>query len=233
LAKDKNKKKSEISKYVENNRYNLIIGFSFAVFLIFFTTYKFTGDDDIFWHLETGRYIVNTHHVPSTDVFGYMTQGQTWMPFEWGWDVLTYGVYSAFGYTGLSVLRTILLLLIFFIYYAIFSKFKIPDTLIFLFYFVFVFAIMDRLTPRPHLMSYLFLTLLLYLLMSFRYFERDKIKRLYFIPLIFLIWANMHMGIIAGGFVYGIFVISEILTAYFPKYFSSAAIKPLTKRSCL
>lgn len=233
MTKVKNKKKSEISNYVENNRYNLIIGFSFAVFLVFFTTFKFTGDDDIFWHLETGRYIVNTHHVPSTDIFGYMTQGQTWMPFEWGWDVLTYGVYSAFGYAGLSVLRTIILLLIFFIYYITFRKFKIPDTLIFLFYFVFVFAIMDRLTPRPHLMSYLFMVLLIYLLLGFRYFDRDKIKRLYFIPLIFLIWANMHMGIIAGGFVYGIFVISEILTAYFPKKFSSAGIKPLDKKQLL
>lgn len=230
MSKVINKKKAVPVKYNEKKWFSIVLGIAFTIFLIFFTTFKFTGDDDIFWHLETGRYILNTHHVPSTDIFGFVSQGQPWMPFEWGWDVLTYLIYNLFGYTGISVLRTILLFLIFLIYYFIFKKFRIPDTLIFLFYFIFVFAIMDRLTPRPHLMSYFFLAILLYLLLDFRYFNRKNLKRLFFIPLIFLLWANMHMGIIAGGMVYAIFVISEIITFYFPRKFSSDEIKPLEKK---
>lgn len=233
MSKVINKKKAAPAKYIEKKWFNIALGIAFTIFLIFFTTFKFTGDDDIFWHLETGRYILTTHNVPSTDIFGFVSQGQAWMPFEWGWDVLTYLIYSLFGYVGISVLRTILLFLIFLVYYFIFKKFRIPDTLIFLFYFIFVFAIMDRLTPRPHLMSYLFLALLLYLLLDFRYFDRKNIKRLFFIPLIFLLWANMHMGIIAGGMVYAIFVISEIITYYFPQKFSSDEIKPLEKKQLM
>lgn len=233
MRKKINKKKSGILTYKENQWYSLALAISFVLFLIFFTTFKITGDDDVFWHLETGRYIVTTHHVPSTDIFGYITQGQPWMPFEWGWDVLTYGIYLLFGYTGLSILRTLILLLVFLIYYLIYKKFKIPDSLIFLFNFFFLFAIMDRLTPRPHLMSYLFFALLLYMIINFRYFHRDNIKKLYFVPLIFLLWANLHMGIIAGAFILGIYVFSEIITFLFPKKFASQSIFPLKKNQLI
>ena len=87
----------------------------FSIFIILLTTFKITGDDDVFWHLATGRYIVENHHVPSADIFGYVTNGQQWMPFEWGWDVLTYGIYNLGGYTALSVFRTLIFLLIFYI----------------------------------------------------------------------------------------------------------------------
>ena len=85
----------------------------FAIFIAFFTTFKITGDDDVFWHLATGRYILEHHYVPSTDVFGYMTEGQPWMPFEWGWDVISYLIYQLGGFTALSIFRTLIFIIIF------------------------------------------------------------------------------------------------------------------------
>ena len=201
----------------------------FAVFLSFFTTFKITGDDDVFWHLTTGKYVLQTHQVPSTDVFGYMTQGQQWMPFEWGWDVLTYSIYSVSGLTGLSIFRTSMFLLIFYIYYLILRKFKVTNFISILFLLTLAFAIIDRLSPRPHIMSYLSFSLLLLIIIKFRYFERSNFKILYFIPLIFLVWANMHMGIIAGMFLIGIFVLSEVIMYFKSSNYNSGEIKPLSK----
>ena len=93
-VKKKSIKRVEVSAYKENPVINYTLLGIFLIFLAFFSTFKITGDDDVFWHLATGRLILNTGHVPSVDVFGYMTQGQEWMPFEWGWDVITYFIYS-------------------------------------------------------------------------------------------------------------------------------------------
>ncbi len=218
------------NEFKENPLYNYGLIFFFTVFIFFLSSFKITGDDDVFWHLATGRYIVENHHVPSADVFGFVTQGQTWMPFEWGWDVLTYGVYNLGGYTSLSVFRSIVFLLIFFILFLILRKFRVSYTLIFLFFTLLSFGIMDRLSPRPHIMSFLFFALLLYIISEYRYFSRKNFKILYFIPLIFLVWANMHMGIIAGIFLLGIYTLSEIIIYLKPDKFSSKEIPSLTKQ---
>ncbi|MBL8007011.1 MAG: hypothetical protein JNJ56_05725 [Ignavibacteria bacterium] len=226
------KKINKESVFTDNPLYNYSLLFLFTVFIILLTTFKITGDDDVFWHLATGRYITETHQVPSTDIFGYVTAGQQWMPFEWGWDVVTFGLYNIGGYTALSVFRTIVFLLMFFILFRILNKFKVSYTIIFLFLTVLAFGIMDRLTPRPHIMSMLFFVLLILILTEYKYFNRNKSGILYFIPVIFLFWANMHMGIIAGIFLMGIFVVSETLVYLYPSRFSSVSspeTKPLTQ----
>ncbi|MEO6694647.1 MAG: hypothetical protein ABIY50_12760 [Ignavibacteria bacterium] len=215
--------------FTANPLYNYGLLLLFTIFIILFTTFKITGDDDVFWHLATGRYIVENNHVPSTDIFGFVTQGQQWMPFEWGWDVLTYGLFNLGGYTGLSIFRTIIFLLIFFLFFRILRKFRVSYTIIFFFLIILAFGIIDRLTPRPHIISMLFFVLLLYIICEYKYFNRTNYKILFFIPFIFFLWANMHMGIIAGIFLMGIFILSEIIIYLRPHKFSTKEIQPLSK----
>lgn len=233
MSKKSNKKQTKHAAtdttFKDNPLYNYGLIFLFSIFIILLTTFKISGDDDVFWHLATGRYVVQTGTVPSTDIFGYVTQGQEWMPFEWGWDVLTYTLYNIGGYTAISVFRTVIFLLMFLLLFLTMRKFKVSFTIIFIFLTLLAFGIMDRLTPRPHIISLLYFVLLLYIIITYKYFRRDKPGILYFIPLIFLIWANMHMGIIAGMFLMGIFVVSEVIIFLKPVKFSSKEILPLTK----
>lgn len=201
----------------------------FGIFLTFFTTFKITGDDDVFWHLATGRYILEHYYVPSTDVFGYMTEGQPWMPFEWGWDVISYLIYQLGGFIGLSIFRTLIFILIFYIYYTLLKKLNVGFNLSILMLFVLAWSIIDRYSPRPHIFSYLFFSLFLYIIYTYRYLERDNYKKLFFIPLIVVFWSNLHMGIIAGMFLFGLYVFSEVVTFLFPRNFSSKELPPLEK----
>lgn len=230
MAKVKKKSVKQVNSvtYAENPVYNYILLGIFLIFLGFFTTFKITGDDDLFWHLATGRFILHSGYVPSTDVFGFITQGQQWMPFEWGWDILTYSIYSFSGYLGLSVLRTILIIAVFLIFYFLLARFKVSNTFIIISLIVLAFGMIDRLTPRPHLISYLFFALLIFIICEFRYFKRANRKILYLIPFIFLLWANMHMGIIAGGFLMFLFFISELISTYYPG--NNPSVKPLEKK---
>ena len=226
-TKTDNRKQSSLQQKEANTLIEYGLLALFAIFLILFTTFKITGDDDVFWHLATGRYIVNTGHVPSVDIFGFVTQGQQWMPFEWGWDVLTYSLYNIGGYTALSVLRTTIFIIIFAILYVILKKFRVNTFFTVLFFTVLAFGIMDRLTPRPHAISLLFFAVILYIFFDYRYFRRGSGKLVYFLPVIFLIWANMHMGILAGLFLFFIYLCSEIIN-YFGK--TKQGVSPLSKK---
>ena len=153
----------------------------FALLIIFLTTSKLTNEDDYFWHLATGRYIVQNGSIPAQDVFSYPTLGQPWLVTEWGWDVLTYEIFNVSGYTGLSVLNTIVFLLIFLIYFLTARKFKISYPVFIIFSILLIFGIFERLTPRPHIISYLFFALLPAILINYN---------IYFNNNIFFVWTK-------------------------------------------
>lgn len=59
-------------------------------------------DPDTGWQLATGRYLLQHHAIPSTDVLSYTSPGVAfhYPPFA---GALLYLIYSGFGYAGLSV----------------------------------------------------------------------------------------------------------------------------------
>jgi hypothetical protein len=228
MPKKQTKKKKE--QPVTGKRvYDIALLAVFAVFLVLFTTNKLTNEDDYFWHLSTGRYIVQTGSIPSTDVFSFPTEGQHWLVTEWGWDVITYSLFSAFGYTGLSVLTTIIFLGIFASYIFILRKFQVSYTIIILFAVLLCFGIFERITPRPHIVTYLFFVLLMSGLIYFKYFNRST-KLIYFIPLMFLFWANMHMGCVIGIILFFVICAVEVVIYFYPAKFSSKDILPIEKK---
>lgn len=236
MAKPKSKesKQSKLKAEIvipEENKYVTfgLLGI-FLVLVFMAASYKISGDDDVFWHLATGRYIVENKVVPDKDVFGHITSGQEWIPFEWGWDVMTYGLYNIGGLNAILAFRSLAFCFIFFVLYMLLRKFKINSFLSIAVLFVLLISIMDRLSPRPHILTYIFFVLLLYILLSYKYINRSGYsKKLYFIPLIFLLWANSHMGVLAGGLILFIFTITETIIYLNPGKFTAADAKPLDK----
>jgi hypothetical protein len=208
-AKKKDEVKSEPLQ-VENRVYNYILLFAFAVFICFLTTFKISTDDDVFWHLATGRYIIQNFSVPSADVFGFITQGQKWIPFEWGWDVLTYAVFNAGGFYSLSIFRTAIVLAIFSLLFLLLRKNNVGISLITAFSFLLIFGILTRLSIRPQLATYFFIVFLIYTLFNYK----GSKSILYKLPVIFLIWANMHMGMLLGMMIFVLFILSEVIQNY-------------------
>lgn len=224
-GKTKDNAVPEENKYVT---YGLLGVFLVLVFMA--VSYQISGDDDLFWHLATGRYIVENKIVPDKDVFGHITSGTEWIPFEWGWDLLTYGLYNIGGYNAILLFRSLAFCFIFLLLYLLLRKFRVNSFLsVFALFFLLV-AIMDRFSPRPHILTYIFFVLLLYILLSYKYIDKQKYgKRLYLIPLIFLLWANSHMGVLAGGLILFVFTVTETIIYLKPSSFTSAELKALSK----
>lgn len=228
-VKEKNVKTVKKQITVEENKYAVygLLGV-FLVLVFFAASYKISGDDDLFWHLATGRYIVENKVVPNADVFGHVTSGTEWIPFEWGWDILTYGLYNIGGYDAILAFRSLAFCFIFFILFMLLRKFKVNTFLALLLMVVLLTAIMDRVSPRPHIITYIFFSLILYILLNYKYIAREKYsKRLYILPVIFVLWANSHMGVLAGGLILFVFTITETIIYLKPKSFSTNEIPPL------
>ena len=224
----------------ENRILNYILYLSFLVLLVFFSITKISGEDDYFWHIASGRYIAEHISVPSTDVFGYVTYGQPWIPFEWGWDVITYLIFNLSGYTGIYVFKVLLILLIFLLFYKILDKFNVSVSIKIVFLLIFCWGTLFRFSIRPHLISYLCFVILLNIIISYKYFNRKNHKILYYLPVIFLLWANFHMGVIAGILLLSVFLINETIIYFLPKRFlgihpfgTANEIPPLSKNDLL
>ncbi len=193
------------TKYIH---YFLIISFLFFVAVLSST--KISTDDDVFWHLATGKYIVQNFNIPSTNIFSNAFSNVRWIPFEWGWDVMNYYIYNLFGFAGISIFRSFLVLSIYIVLIKLLLRLNLNFNLSLILLFFASFRLMGRFTPRPHLMTYLLLILIIYFIVKVKYLKHDC-KSFNILPFIFLIWGNIHVNGIIGLIIFGFYIGSEVI----------------------
>ena len=70
---------------------------------IFAMALKPVVDNDVFWHLATGRYIWATRSIPHADPFSWTAPGRAWIAHEWLTETLLYPLYQHGGYALLTL----------------------------------------------------------------------------------------------------------------------------------
>jgi len=163
------------------------------------------GDFDTGWHLATGRYLLQHRAIPATDVLSYTSAGAPWLypPFA---GALLYGVFSSFGYAGLSwccVLAAALLAA--YLLWRALPKANLTAAVLLVFAMP---SLAYRMTPRADLFTTLFFAV--YLVELWR-FHRAESARLWLLPAVMLLWVNLHPGFIAGLGLLAAYVLIEIL----------------------
>ncbi|MDP9191721.1 MAG: hypothetical protein M3P06_08450 [Acidobacteriota bacterium] len=63
---------------------------------------------DYFWHLATGRWIVEHRALPLTDPFLIASDRHEWINGEWLFELAAYGAHEIVGLPGMSVVRALL-----------------------------------------------------------------------------------------------------------------------------
>lgn len=161
----------------------------FFLFLIFvFSIFPIT-DNDVWWHLTTGKYIFQNNTIPHTDIFSYTIYGKQWISFEWLAQLIFFTVYFLTGLSGLIIFKAIISCLIFYLI-LLTIKNKSEFLLTYIILCISFIIMRDWLRERPQLFTYFFSALYMYIFNNNA--EKTKHKMLYSIPLIQLIWANMH-----------------------------------------
>lgn len=168
---------------------------SFSILIIFYCLFLlnfFHIETDYFWHIKAGEYMFK-HGPLHNDIFSWYVTGKYWMSHEWLFEIIIYYLKLLFGHSHVLIYSFFSLCLLSLILFLPNKKEyikNIPYTL-FLLLFLFPF-IMVCIQARPHLLSFSLLALTFYFLYDL--FKNEDSKKIYFLPLISIIWANIHGG---------------------------------------
>lgn len=170
-------------------------------------------DPDFWWHINTGRYILEHKALPDRDPFSFTPPAKDErrntliLKGYWLAQVVLYKVYEAAGVSGTILFRTFLLALTLFLvwrfarngnpYLSLASLLLVGNTL---FYFT---------GERPQTLVFPLAVLMLIIIQG--YLEGGKGKALLLLPLITLIWANTHASVLFAMTVIALYMISVLL----------------------
>ncbi len=160
-------------------------------------------DLDIWWHLKVGDWIVEHHAFPHNGILSRTAANRPWAAYSWGYEVLLSRAYAWFGLVGLGVFGTLLTLAVAYAVYwmvrRLSGKFWVACILGTVTCSAFLFSLM----PRPVFLSMILFAVTLTLILQSQ--RPGRAHLLYWLPLVFLVWANCHIQFIYGIFVVGLF----------------------------
>jgi hypothetical protein len=170
-------------------------------------TIAYPRDLDYFWHLRNGQWMVEHGEILRVDPFSYTMIGEPRIAYDWLADVGLYQFWQVFGHIGIAFLTAFLSLLIYItIYYMLPGHIYIRFIVIAPFL---LFLSLPALSPRPQIISFLFFTWVLFL--TYRYKRGMEAKWLLLMPLMFVLWGNLHGGWSVASIVMIVVTVGEAL----------------------
>lgn len=167
-------------------------------------------DSDYWYHLAFGRAVSETGSLPRTDLLSHTAEGRPWISSGWLPAVVLDGLNRAFGPAGpvglvFGVVASALLLT----YAVAVRRYGGSGGGAVLLILPGLLAAYPRLQPRPDLFSQFMIVPLLLLLLSTEDAARRRPaapqRRLWFLPLLIVLWANLHALFVVGLAVIGIY----------------------------
>ena len=169
------------------------------VFLLAFaatlaTARNILNDQDPFWHVAAGNWIIAHRAVPHVDVFSFSMAGKPWVAHEWLSEVILAGVYDLLGWAGLVVLAALVFAASLTVLLALLLRY-LPATAALLGTIGAFGLSIGHLHVRPHIFGLLLLVVWLGALVSAREKERAPSPAY---AVVILLRANLHGGFILG-----------------------------------
>ena len=173
---------------MKKNRWIFIV---YLIGIVLATLAAYRMEPDYLWHIKAGEYMLKNGPL-TKDIFSWYVSGQYWMSHEWLFEVVICGLKNIFGNLHIFVYCfSCILILIFGIYF--FNKEQIHNNVLFsIFWFINFLLLSSTVQARPHLISYCLLSITVYFLYDL--YKNENSKKIYFLPLISIIWANAHGG---------------------------------------
>jgi hypothetical protein len=190
----------------------------FVIFLILFSSNMGGGllnDGDTGFHIRAGEYILDTFSIPRQDIFSFLSPLPPWTAHEWLSEIVMAFAHMALGLTGVVIFFAFFISLT----YYLLIKFlrKEHDNILLLAGMVLLVAISSyhHFFARPHIFSLLFLVIWYHILDQFQYKDRNH---LYLLPIMTLVWVNLH-----GAFIIGFVLLGTYFTGNMIFYFQAQA----------
>jgi hypothetical protein len=165
------------------------------------------SDGDLPRHLLVGKLIRQSQTVHTTDIFSYRTVGYPSIPHEWLSQVILSVFDDLLGLGGVVLLTALIVTAVWWMSFhdamrrsgSLFASVLITA--------LGVGASLIHVLPRPHLFSYLFTVLWMRILEGIH----SGSRRWWLLPLLMLLWVNLHGMFVLGLIVWMIYLAGSVM----------------------
>lgn len=173
------------------------------IFLLFFRPIE---TEDVWWHLSTGRWIVEHLQVPHQDPFPFVNEKTSWLCYHWLGSTILYLVVKVGGLFGLKVFRSIFFICVIGLFYFHARKY-IPFYLLMILMLLMSFGAVFRPFLKADMFNFIFIQIFLINLLDYQ--QTGQRLRLLVLPILGILWFNIHIGSFTyGGMLLLIFIFS-------------------------
>lgn len=183
--------------------------YSFILFicLVLFAGEKALSDGDTLWHIKFGSLMLERGEIITNDIYSHTAAGKLWTAHEWLAEIIMAAVHQIAGLSGVVIFYFFIVALSFWILFRIARQCGAGEWLS-----IFVVSLalglsLTHLLARPHIFTWLFGLLTLYLLLKGG-------RSLFFLPLLMVPWVNLHGGFAIGLVLQGLFLAGSVLDRF-------------------
>ncbi len=186
--------------------------FIFILFVGFFAfSLRPPVDPDMWWHLKTGEYILE-NGIPYQDPpFSFTAVDNEWITHEWLTEIGMIGVYRLGGLAGLAIFFAAVVTGSFYLLY------RVSDGRPYTAGFVTMWGVtaaLPFLGTRPQMINLLGGAAVIFIVEQVRA-GRIAARWLWSIPLLIVLWVNMHGGYLLGLAIIGVYLVGDGLQHFF------------------
>jgi hypothetical protein len=191
--------------------------------LLFLPQSPMLRDLDVGWLIRNGEFIWLNGHLPSGDIYSFTNLGRPWLLYKWGFELylgVLHQLASLGGViwgTALIIALTYSLLLYFLLRLGVNRLLSLGLATLAILTTVFYWY------TRPTTLTYLLYAVFL---ISLEEYRMAPSRQIWFLPLLFLLWTNVHLGFIVALSAVGLYGLAAWLL---PSTFRGAGSRPDVK----
>ena len=183
------------------------------------------ADTDLWAHLTCGEYLFRHGAILKTHFFNCSWPDFPYVNHSWLFQAVIYLVDRISGESGLLALQVLLVVAAFYLLLRTLRLYTGSLTIISLVLSLGILASAHRFSLRPQHFTYVFFAFFLF---SLHQYQRQNTVYARFLPLLMMVWANMHAESLWGMIVPGAFLAAEYLKTKGRGQVDSSALKKLT-----
>lgn len=184
----------------------ILILFLFSVAIVSFLP---ALDPDFGWHYRCGNEALTKGVFCTSNNYSYFLPDYKAYYPSFIYDITLALAYNTFGFIGVSAVGSLVFVLIALTFYRLLEGSPLFKIIAFYLLYFLSFGIFN-LGIRPQIVTFLFFVLILFLIKKL---QNGETKKAYYIPLLFALWSNTHLGFLSG-LIAVLFAFSERLLMY-------------------
>lgn len=199
------------------------IYYSELLFILIFCFIYFTktnsilnSDTDLLWNIRQGDWILeNKKLIMNKEIFTYLFDENNWTYLSWIANIIFSFLYKIGGFSAVIVFVELLITFTLYLVFKYLVNKKVNPFKAFFIIFLYSLYYMIHWLPRNVLFSYFFIVVW-FIIIDAYYSEKDK-KKLYFLPILNIIWVNIHSSFLYGFIIGAMFLFGMILEGLLEK----------------